>query len=275
MVPIDEAQREMLSTVHRNSFFQIILLRQGQGRYFVGLEQFSISAPAIFFIFPRQISSLELSEDAQGDLLMFDESIFCSAILANELKEYNIGLHQRVNFLSYEGREPLFEDILRSKQQIDALEQPLNNIREIERKFFCKIIILKIIDSAPPHDFQGVEDADLGAYISFRKLVDEQFSSERHVESYCQSLGVSAKKLNLLCKKFAQSSPLKLIHDRLSTEIKKMLIFEEMPMKEIAYSLGFESQSALNKYILSKFDCNPSQLKEKLREEASMISSRK
>lgn len=273
MLPIARDISSILSIPHSNSFYQIVILREGKGRYFIGLEQFDIVAPAICFIFPGQIFSLQLSENAEGDILMFDGTIFCSAILANELKEYNVDLHQKINFVDYRDNRAQFEKIGEMKKHIESLRYPLNNIREVELKFLTKIIIFKIIDSAPNYDFVGKQDYDLDSYIEYRKQIDEYFASDRKVESYCQRLGISAKKLNQLCKKFANNTALELIHERLSMEIKKRLIFEGASMKELSYELGFDSQSALNKYIATKFGCTPSQFKEKLRSENSMISS--
>ena len=101
-------------------------------------------------------------------------------------------------------------------------------------------------------------------YIEFRKLVDKEFQTNRKVDSYCQKLNISAKKLNLICHEFTDKTALEVIHDRLSNEIKKILIFEDVSLKEIAFRLNFDSQPALNKYIASKFDCTPSELKDKV-----------
>ncbi len=265
--------RDSLEPAHSNAFFQILILEEGEGRYFVGLEQFSIVAPCVCFIFPRQISSLALSAEARGQVLMFDESIFCSAILSQELREYNVDLYQKVNYVAFSDKQAQFAEICDMVQHIASLARPLNNIRQIELKFLVKIIIFKIIDAVADHAFAGVQDSDLDTYLSFRKLIDERYSQLRKVEQYCQLLAITAKKLNSLCKKYAHNTALELIHDRLSLEIKKRLIFEDAPLKEIAYELGFESQSALNKFIAAKFSCSPSQLKSKLRQENTMISS--
>lgn len=251
-----------LSNVHRNSFFQIVIIRRGEGSCFIDFEQHNITGPSICFIFPQQIYSLKLSEDSEGDVVMFDKTIFCSAILANELKEYNVDLHKKINVVDYRDNRKQFEKICNIKEHIETLEKPFNNIRKIEVKFLTKIMIFKIIDSSDAAQFQGVEDNDLTIYIEFRKLVDEGFMSNRKVDNYCKQLAISAKKLNLLCNKYSNNTALELIHERLSLEIKKIFIFEEAPLKEIAYKLGFDSQSALNKYIASKFGCTPSQLKE-------------
>ncbi len=272
MRPLDADFINELKELHLNTFFQIIIIREGSGNYFIGLEQFEIKAPAICFIFPRQICSIQLSEHAQGDAIMFDESIFCSAILSNELKEYNVELYKKINYVDFSNKPTQFDEIEKLKAQIQSLERPLNNIRQIEAKFFTKITILKIIDSVSAHDFSGTQSPDFEDYIRFRRLIEEKHQLNHKVESYAKQLGISAKKLSQLCKKYALSTPLGLIHERITLEIKKRLIFEDTPLKEIAYSLGFDSQSALNKYIASKFDCSPSQLKESLRAENAIVS---
>ncbi len=273
MRSLDEALLAGLAQPHSNSFFQMIIIREGRGKFFIGFEQFELEAPAICFIFPRQVCSLKLEGDVEGDVIMFDESIFCSAILSNELKEYNVELYKKINYVSYSDKLPQFDAINQVKTQIQALVRPLNNIRQMEIKFFTKIIIFKIIDSVAGHEFAGNQSKEFESYISFRRLIEENHQIERKVEEYCKKLGITAKKLNLLCKKYAMSTALELIHERVTLEIKKRLIFDDMPLKELAYTLGFDSQSALNKYITSKFNCSPSELKAKLRSENTMISA--
>lgn len=261
---IDSKLLEALSKTHRNSFFQIIIIRKGQGHYFIDFERYEITAPSVCFIFPQQIYKLELSEDAEGDVIMFDKTIFCSEILANELKEYNVDLHKKINYVDFTNNSSMFDEVNSLKRHIEKQENPLNNIRKIEIKFLTKIIIFKIIDASSIHEFSGLKDRELEIYLEFRRLVDVEFVHNRKVENYCNQLGVSAKKLNTLCKRYSHNTALEIIHERLSLEIKKIFIFEDVPLKEIAYALGFDSQSALNKYIASKFECTPSQLKEKV-----------
>ncbi len=262
---LDSEFLKPLSQTHRNAFFQIVMIEKGNGHIYIDFEKHEIKAPSICFVFPQQIYSLTLSDDTKGEVVMFDHTIFCSEILATELKEYNIDLHKRVNSINYtEQNTEQFHEIIAIKEHIKRLEEPYNNIRKIEVKFLSKIIILKTIDSTASNNFKGVRDKDFELFMEFRRLVDSDFRHNRKVQNYCDRLGVSAKRLNLLCKRYVNDTALDLIHERLSLEIKKLLIYEEIPLKEIAYSLGFDSQSALNKYIGQKFECTPSELKKKI-----------
>lgn len=254
----------VLSEPRRNSFYQIMILERGSATYFVDFEKYEIVAPAVCFIFPQQIFKYELNQDASGDIIMFDETIFCSEILSTELKEYNVDLHKRINYVDFREERLRFDEILMIKSQIESLWKSLNNIRKVEIKFMIKIIIFKIIDTSSG-DITVIEKSrDLEIYIEFRELVDKEFETNRKVDSYCQKLNISAKKLNLICNEFTDKTALEVIHDRLSNEIKKIFIFEDLTLKEIAFRLGFDSQPALNKYIASKFGCTPSELKDKV-----------
>ncbi len=263
--PLDDEFIVSLSQTHRNAFFQVVILEKGEGSIDIDFEKHEIKSPAICFIFPQQIYSLSLSNGSTGDVVMFDHTIFCSEILATELKEYNIDLHKRVNAVNYTPDNlEQYEEIISIKEHIKRLEEPYNNIRKIEAKFLSKIIILKTIDSTSSNNFKGIKDKDFELFMEFRRIVDSDFRHDRKVQSYCDRLGVSAKRLNTLCKRYVNNTALDLIHERLSLEIKKLLIYEEVALKEIAYSLGFDSQSALNKYIGQKFGCTPSELKKRI-----------
>ena len=252
------------TAIHRHSFYQIIILESGSGRHSVDFEQYEMNAPCVSVVFPQQVHKLELSEDARGHIIMFDETIFCSEILANELKEYNVDLHKKINFVDLREKNQEFDNIISAVGQIRLLQSTLNEIRKMQIKFLTKIIILKIIDSASDNSFTMLKNRNLDTYINFRQLVDKDFAQSRKVEYYCDKLGISAKKLNAICKEFSDKTALLIIHERLTLEIKKIFMFDDISLKEIAFQLNFDSQSALNKYIYSKFECTPSQLKDQV-----------
>ena len=264
MDKLDSTNLKSFGEPRTNSFYQIVVLEKGSASYFVDFETYQITAPAVCVIFPQQIFSFTFSDDAQGSVIMFDETIFCSEILASELKEYNVDLHKRINYVDFGGNIVRFNEIQNIRTQIEALTKSLNNIRKTEIKFLIKIIIFKVIDTSSDEVAVVEKSRNLETYLEFRMLVDKEFESNRKVENYCQQLNVSAKRLNAVCKEFTRKTALEVIHDRLSLEIKKIFIFEDLSLKEIAFRLNFDSQPALNKYIASKFDCTPSELKDKV-----------
>ena len=247
---------------HRHDFYQILLLEQGSATHTVDFETYHMEAPAAAVIFPSQIHRLDLSDDAKGRYIFFDETIFCSAVLANDLKEYNIDLHKKINNLAFKGAESIFNEILEIDDSMRDLYTDMSAIKKMQIKFMVKIILLKLIDFSPVEALPNSSDKDLQYYIHFRELVDANFKTERKLAFYSDKLGISQKKLTTLCQHYSGTSPLPLIHEKLTLEIKKQFALKDVTLKEIAYDFGFSSQAALNKFIDSKFQMTPSELKE-------------
>ena len=241
---------------HRHNFFQIILLRRGTARHWIDFEHQQVSAPYISVVFPNQMHKLELSEDAEAQIIMFDETVFCSAILSNELKDYNIDLQTRLNHVTE--IPPLeWEKILHLYEDILELFDRINMVRKMQIKFMIKIVLLKIIDFAPNQVTIGQVDADLQVYQKFREAVNEEYATQRKVLYYADLLGVSTKKLNAICNKYTGYTPLDIIHEKLSLELKKSFVEDGLTIKDIAFRFGFSSQSALNKFIEKRFGLTP------------------
>ena len=246
---------------HRHDFYQILLLEKGSATHTIDFESYHMEAPAASVIFPNQIHRLDLSDDAKGRYIFFDETIFCSAVLANDLKEYNIDLHKKINNLAFKDAEDIFHEILEIDDSMHELYKEMTPIKKMQIKFMVKIILLKLIDFSPIDELSNSSDKDLQYYIRFRELVDTNFKTERKLAFYSEKLGISQKKLTSLCQHYSGTSPLPLIHEKLMLEIKKQFALKDVTLKEIAYDFGFSSQAALNKFIDTKFQMTPSELK--------------
>lgn len=247
---------------HRHDFYQILLLEKGSAVHTIDFDTYHMKAPAASVIFPSQIHRLDLSDDAEGRYIFFDETIFCSAVLANDLKEYNIDLHKKINNLDYAANPQAFQELIDMNGAMQKLYSEISPIKKMQIKFMVKIMLLKLIDFSPVEKLSVASDKDLQFYIRFRELVDQHFKTERKLAFYVEQLGISQKKLTNLCQYYSGTSPLIIIHEKLSLEIKKKFALQDITLKEIAYEFGFSSQAALNKYIDAKFHITPSELKE-------------
>ena len=259
---LDEVSHVHPLQTHRHDFYQILLLEKGSATHTIDFETYHLEAPAAFVIFPNQIHRLDFSDEADGRYIFFDETIFCSAVLTNDLKEYNIDLHKKINNLSFKGAEDIFHEMLEIDDSMRELYKEMTPIKKLQIKFMVKIILLKLIDFSPVNKQATQSNKNLQYYIRFRELVDANFKTERKLGFYSDKLGISQKKLTAVCQQFSGTSPLPLIHEKLTLEIKKQFALKNITLKEIAYDFGFSSQAALNKFIDAKFQMTPSELKE-------------
>lgn len=253
------------SKVCCSNFYQLLVLEEGKADITLDFVDGLLEAPAAAVIFPQQLSRVELSDDTVGRLVAFDDMVFCSDILATELKVYNIGIHHKLNNVSFVGSDDEFSAVVDILDNIASVySSDINMVRKMQIKFMIKVLIFKLLDKAPSIEVSSASDRDISYYADFRKMVDENFMTERKLGFYCDKLGISSKKLTSLCSQYGDISPLGIIHERLELEIKKCFITESLTLKEMAFKFGFSSQSALNKFIDTKFGMTPTSFKEYL-----------
>ncbi|TRZ43155.1 AraC family transcriptional regulator [Robertkochia solimangrovi] len=255
-----EIQKE--EVLHRSDYFQVVIIGEGSAEQQIEHQPFELSRNEISVVFPHQINALKFEDKTKGIIIQFDEVLFCSDLLKNELISYNNDLINKLNRV-------ILDDNARSKihnygEQIFELFQTLTPIKKEQIRFQIKIMLLEIIEAA--HQTQtGFQAPDQSDYFArFKALIEDNFKSERSVTFYKDQLQITAKKLNEICKSKTGTTALNIIHERILTEIKRALIFSGKNHKEIAYDLGFDSPSALNKFVNAKLKETPTELKESL-----------
>ena len=250
--------------MHRHSYYQILVLKKGEIRHFLDYSLQESRAPYLSVVFPNQVHQIELSPDAELSLIAFDSSVFCAAIIANELQDYNIDLQARINHIHpKDNYDWVF--ILQILEQIKHLSRDLNAIKKMEVKFLIKVLLLKSIEIAPCYYPLGKSDSDVQFYVRFRELVNKNFHQQYKVQDYAAELGISTKTLNAFCRRYTGKNPLEIIHEKLGLELKRSILEDGLLLKELAFKFGFSSQSALNKFIEKEFGCSPQNWKEKLK----------
>lgn len=251
--------------IFRNDFYTLLFTTEGTIDYTIDFKRYCMSPQSASLVFPHQLNEIHMSQDAKVLAVMFDETVFCTEILHNDLKDYNINLQQKLNLVSFADKAKKFNDLVNIWYSIKDLYEDFSPINKMQIKLFIKIMIMKLISMSPENSLLSTDNGDTLLYIRYREKVDKEYKRNRVVSSYADSIGVSVKKLTEVCRHFSGLSPLEIIHEKLNLELKKVLFIDRMTMKEIYLEFGFSSQAALNKYIESKFAMTPMQLKEKLK----------
>lgn len=80
-------------------------------------------------------------------------------------------------------------------------------------------------------------------------LVDNHFKEKKMVQDYADMLHRSPKTLSNLFTSYGLPSPLRIIHERIEAEAKRLLLYSSKSAKEIAEILGFEDISAFSRFF--------------------------
>ncbi|GAA3587510.1 AraC family transcriptional regulator [Flavivirga amylovorans] len=152
----------------------------------------------------------------------------------------------------------VFVDELETKDNIQA-----EMLRMLMARFIIKSTrILKAKDNIEETPIS--KDSKTELLRSFNLLVESHFRKEHSVGFYADKLFKSPKTLSNTFAKL-NTSPLKIIHERLVLESKRLLVYTNKTAKEIAFEIGFEDASHLSRLFKKHTDLSPSDFKKQLK----------
>jgi len=248
---------------HKKDHFWILMVETGEIGIQIENQIFNLGCGKISIVFPEQISFItKVSSDISGKIILFEEILFCSDILKNELLSYNVDLATHLNcvFLS-----PLeFEKSKKLVVDIENVYLDPSLVRKEQARFYIKIFLLGLIELVHGQHPVLQHETDKTLYIRFKKMLNERYKNERTVQYYASKLAITTKKLNNITKKHCDETAINAIHNRILQEIKRLLLFSDLSHKQISLELGFSSPSALNKFVKTKLKETPTELQEEL-----------
>lgn len=80
-------------------------------------------------------------------------------------------------------------------------------------------------------------------------LVDNHYKEKKQVQDYAEMLYRSPKTLSNLFAAYGLPSPLRIIHERIEAEAKRLLLYTNKSAKEIGELLGFEDLAAFSRFF--------------------------
>lgn len=249
---------------HQKDHFCVLIPEFGNLELLIEDKLHFLKKGKVSVIFPEQVHSItNYSDDVTGKIILFEEVMFCSDILKNELSAYNVNLSNQLNCTVLPIKD--YQEKIHIVSLVKEIYENPSQIKKEQARFYIKILLLSLIESIHgQHPVLGQHTNDQPLYIQFKKMLNESYKEERSVQYYADKLFITTKKLNSITKKSCGETAINAIHNRILTEIKRQLMFADISHKEIAFNLGFNSPAALNKFVKAKLNLTPTQLQQEL-----------
>lgn len=94
-------------------------------------------------------------------------------------------------------------------------------------------------------------------FTRFLLLVEERFLEHWSVEQYASRLGLSTPRLNRLARAESGRSALELVHERLTREACRRLVYIAAPVAGVAEELGFADPAYFSRFFKRRMGMNP------------------
>lgn len=250
---------------HRHDFYAAVLFTRGQGVHEIDFQKYDVSQGSLFFLSPGQIHSWELSEDIDGYIF------FCS----QEFYEMHYVNQKLRNF-------PFFGSVsFPRKLQLDADELIKNKIlfQELGREHHSQNLMKEgLILSLMSHIFinsarlfsKEIDSLSSSASLSyfkhyqdFENLIEQYFTTQKSISHYASLLGITPKHLNRIAQTVVQKTATDVITERVVLEAKRMLMYLDESLVEIAFRLGYEEYSYFVRVFRKSSGMTPTQFMRK------------
>jgi AraC family transcriptional activator of pobA len=234
-----------LEKAHRHDFYATILFTKGNGVHEIDFQKYDVSAGSLFFMSPGQIHSWELSEDIEGYLFFCLQDFYEMHYVNQKLR--NFPFFGSVNFPR--------------KLQLnkDELQENINLMVELQKEYQSQNVMkdglmLSLMSQIFIHstrqfskDFDNLATSASLSYFKhyqeFETVLEQYFTTEKSITFYASLLNITSKHLNRITQTVVHKTATDVITERVILEAKRMLMYLDESLVEIAFRLGYEEYS--------------------------------
>lgn len=240
--------------------FSIYWIKEGKGTYTVDFKSYRFKDNVLFFLSPGQVFAVNSEQIKTAYKITFvqdfyciqthDKEVACNGVLFNNVYETPFVKPckkdtQKLQFII----ESLIDEFKQTEAaQYDMLQSYLTQF------MICAVRIKK-------ENYEFKDDKETRLYKDFSILVEQNYRKLHSVTDYANRLGVSPKSISKHFKKIGSKTPLDFIKNRIIVEAKRLLIFSDKNVKEIAFELGFNDPAYFTRFFTKATTQSPLQFK--------------
>lgn len=230
---------------HRLNFYQLLIFRKGRGVHEVDFQKIAYSENTVIPIAMGQVQRFAANAEVEGYAILFTPDFLVKENLDySYLYHFTIFMHtiRPISSIANQAIYTLIGEMI-SEQQKGAVF----NSGEYQRNLLKNFLIQIERNKRERSDIVCKDSLHL--FMNFRKLLEQQVNYKLRVADLCEELGISPKQLNASLKLYNYTSAKQYIEDRVLLEVKRLLVYSELSIKEIAYQIGFDDPTNFTKYF--------------------------
>lgn len=253
---LDDRSRPAAWQIHPHAhadLHQIFWIRQGRGTVTAEGVETAFAAPCALTVPAGVVHGFRYAASSSGRVLTISDAFL--RFLSRDERDFMV-LFAGVGCL------PL-ADGPRLDAALDGLQREQAQPAPGQRAALAAHLTLVLVDLtrlALAHE--AAEPTQLAAHTRivarFRAAIEEHYRTNLGLKQYCDRIGTTLGRLRIACRAVACATPGQLIADRLILEAKRCLRYSDLPVSEIAYSLGFEDPAYFSRYFARATGATPS-----------------
>jgi AraC family transcriptional regulator, transcriptional activator of pobA len=234
----EEMEELDIEDPHKHTFYEILWVDEGLSTQVIDGQEYEIAPETLFFISPNQLHHFVEWQPLKGGSVFFTEEFF---LLNNPNRERLFELTFLDNFYSQPFLQPGHQAYLEIKNTIDFLyfERKRPDFSPLIAQSLLQVLLAQIQRSIDKIQTQVPSKRYILLYKALKNLIDEYYKSEWGASDYAKQLNITQHHLNLVAKHVTGKTTSALIRARSMLEAKRLLLFSDYSVSEIASELGY------------------------------------
>ncbi|NIJ44236.1 AraC-like DNA-binding protein [Wenyingzhuangia heitensis] len=240
--------------------YSIYWIKKGSGFYNIDFKRYEFKDNVLFFLSPGQVFNVVSESIKEAYKISFVKDFYCiqthdKAVACNGVLFNNVYDTPYV--------KPCEKDTQKLSFILESLEEEFqkNEVAQYDmlQAYLKQFIILsvRILKELTPFK----TDIETKLFKDFSLLVEQNFKKMHTVSEYAERLALSPKSLTKNFKRVGAESPSDFIKNRIVLEAKRQLIYTDVPVKEIAYNLGYNDAAYFTRFFTKAENKSPLQFR--------------
>lgn len=258
VVELKERNSYDASEPHKHEYIEVFLFSKGEGSHAIDFTVHEIQDNSVHFVFPNQIHKVKRALQTNGHVLLVSQAYFSDL-------DYDL----YVRFFHAFFLQPTLNVGAKAFEELGVLLDTMKSELAIKNPYFQEIVkdYLHVLvkrflreEALAPKAVQETH-THFKLYMDLVILVETHFLAHPPVSFFSETLQVSVRKLNDVCKEFHSGTCSAVLHDRIVLEAKKLLSYSEKSVKDVMFALNYKDAAYFNRFFKSKTGMTPSAYK--------------
>lgn len=241
------------------SLYQLVFVLSGPVRVSLDEQIHDATAPVVAVVPPGVIHAFHFSPETEGYVLTLNTRWPSDGDV--EMADAYRLLFAQPRILQLNPTttaSPCIEVVLR--ELMNEFRQP-DGPRSPVTGWLARSVIWRLMRWLEHAGVNSIDAAPMQSDIfsKFRLLVEAHFTEHWEVAHYAELLGLTAERLNRVCRQQANASAFEIIQDRVLREACRRLIYIVVPVSQLAYELGFADPGYFCRFFKRRIGLSPNQ----------------
>lgn len=230
---------------HRHNYYQVMFFDRADGSHQIDFENYPCSNQSLHFVGKGRVHKVNFSKNLKGGVFLFPDALFGSS--STELQLLNtMDFFQPGKYPALELNNDDFKNVTEISEQVQRAikRNSFDLAKYLFLAFLCEV--RDLYNSTETPNPESVLPTEL---VMFLEQLRKPDVAKLDLSALLDNLSLPATRLNTLCKKQFGKTSHNMLRDRKLLEAKRLLVYTDLQVKEVAYQCGFDDIAYFNRFF--------------------------